>query len=259
MLDVHPPHNPTHTWKDFFIHIATIVVGLLIAVGLEQTVEFIHHRKEVRETREALRLELERNHRAYAGSITEFNRQSAALANNLLVLDYIAHHPRATRAELPGILVWHAIPSSFADSAWKSAQQSNVTALMPQDEVRSLSSLYVLIDNANHYFDDIWPRIVHARLYAMLDPDPTHLSPDQLRQEIDDTRAALVANFTDGAALVQLSRVDSGFTPALTAQQLNQLMKIPQTEEALPTLAHAIQLTRDRLPEHSIDITRPVR
>ena len=25
MLDVHPPHNPTHTWPDFLIHIATIV------------------------------------------------------------------------------------------------------------------------------------------------------------------------------------------------------------------------------------------
>ena len=39
MLDVHPPQSATHTWKDFFIHIATICIGLLIAVGLEQTVE----------------------------------------------------------------------------------------------------------------------------------------------------------------------------------------------------------------------------
>ena len=39
MLDVHPPHEAAHTWKDFFIHIATIVVGLLIAVSFEQTVE----------------------------------------------------------------------------------------------------------------------------------------------------------------------------------------------------------------------------
>src|SRR5579875_757419 len=42
MIDVHAPHETTHTWKDFFIHIATIVVGLLIAIGLEQTVEKIH-------------------------------------------------------------------------------------------------------------------------------------------------------------------------------------------------------------------------
>lgn len=35
MLDVHPPHSPTQTYKDFFIHLATIVVGLLIGIGIE--------------------------------------------------------------------------------------------------------------------------------------------------------------------------------------------------------------------------------
>jgi hypothetical protein len=39
MLDVHAPHEPIHTWKNFFIHLATISIGLLIAIGLEQTVE----------------------------------------------------------------------------------------------------------------------------------------------------------------------------------------------------------------------------
>jgi hypothetical protein len=55
MLDVHPPHEAAHTWEDFFIHIATIVVGLIIAVGLEQTVEAIHHRHELQRAREELR------------------------------------------------------------------------------------------------------------------------------------------------------------------------------------------------------------
>ena len=39
MIDIHPPHKSDHTWKDFFIHIGTIAVGILIAIGLEQTVE----------------------------------------------------------------------------------------------------------------------------------------------------------------------------------------------------------------------------
>jgi hypothetical protein len=34
MLDVHPAPHAAHTLKEFFIHIATIVLGLLIAVGL---------------------------------------------------------------------------------------------------------------------------------------------------------------------------------------------------------------------------------
>jgi hypothetical protein len=29
MLDIHPPHHAASTWRDFFVHIAAIVIGLL--------------------------------------------------------------------------------------------------------------------------------------------------------------------------------------------------------------------------------------
>jgi hypothetical protein len=61
MLDVHPPHAPTHTWRDFFLHIATICVGLLIAIALEQAVEAIHHRHEREALVQEMRAESERN------------------------------------------------------------------------------------------------------------------------------------------------------------------------------------------------------
>jgi len=57
MLDVHPPHHPTHTWRDFFLHIATICVGLLIAIALEQAVEALHRRHEHRQLQAALESE----------------------------------------------------------------------------------------------------------------------------------------------------------------------------------------------------------
>jgi hypothetical protein len=43
MLDVHALQYTVHTWRDFFIHIATITIGLLIAIALEQSVENLHH------------------------------------------------------------------------------------------------------------------------------------------------------------------------------------------------------------------------
>ena len=147
MLDVHPPLEALHTWKGFCIHIATIVIGLCIAVGLEQTVEYFHHRHQVAETREALRAEREGNIHAFAESVSEFHRQSAALINNIIVLRYLQQHPDTQEAQLPGILVWHAIPGKYSDSAWRTAQQSNVTALMPQDEVRRYAALYAHIED----------------------------------------------------------------------------------------------------------------
>jgi hypothetical protein len=49
MLDIHPPHPAARTWTDFFIHLGTIAIGLFIAIGLEQSVEALHHRRQVQE------------------------------------------------------------------------------------------------------------------------------------------------------------------------------------------------------------------
>jgi hypothetical protein len=54
MLEVHAPHEALHTWKSFFIHIAIIVIGLFIAVGLEQTVVFFEHRHQRSQLEEQL-------------------------------------------------------------------------------------------------------------------------------------------------------------------------------------------------------------
>jgi hypothetical protein len=66
MLDVHAPHETVHTWKDFFIHIATITIGLLIAIALEQTVEYLHHRHQAEEMADKLRAESLANRRTPA-------------------------------------------------------------------------------------------------------------------------------------------------------------------------------------------------
>jgi hypothetical protein len=247
MLDVHAPHASTHTWMDFLIHIATIVIGLLIAIGLEQSVEYVHHQRQVAETREALRLERDVNRSAYADRISEFHRQTAALLNNVTVLRYLQEHPGTAQERLPGILVWHAVRGGFTDSAWRTAQQSNVTALMPQDEVRRYTLLYDRIEQVSRSFDAIWPAIVEARLYSVFDADPTHLKPGQLAEELAFTKSVLVQHFTAAASLVQLSNADSGFAPTLTKDELNKTMHILDTEQD-PNLAKSIVETNRRLP-----------
>ena len=250
MLDVHAPHHAVSTWRDFFIHIATIVLGLLIAVGLEHAVEYFHHRREVAETRKALRLEREENRKAFSAGMSEFNRQTAALENNLLVLHFLQQHPRTPQDKLPGILVWHARRFNLSDSAWKTAQQSNVTALMPQDEVRNLAATYERIDAVARGFDDIWPVIIQARIYALTDPDPSHLTPAEVAAEIDIAKAALAVHFAQAGTLVQLSSTDPGFEPHLQRDDLTRMMRLSETEDD-PRLAAAIALTNSRLPANS--------
>jgi hypothetical protein len=61
MLDVHPVHSPVQTWRDFLVHIAIITIGLLIAIGLEQGVESLHHIHQRHQLQNDLLEEAKRN------------------------------------------------------------------------------------------------------------------------------------------------------------------------------------------------------
>jgi hypothetical protein len=148
MLDVHAPHESIHTWKSFFIHIATIVIGLLIAVGLEQTVEFAHHRHQLRETRESLRSEHEDNQRIMGYRLKEFRRYNKILQGNLIDFIYLQQHPGTPMEKLPETQRWSAIQIPAYTSAWSSAKISNITTFMSPAELHEYERVYESLDTA---------------------------------------------------------------------------------------------------------------
>ena len=95
MLDVHRPPHAAHGWRDFFVHIVTIVIGLLIAIGLEQAVEGIHHRQEVNEAHAAIAQERIENQHEFATTTELFRRETKRFQGNLAVLQYLQQHPGA--------------------------------------------------------------------------------------------------------------------------------------------------------------------
>jgi hypothetical protein len=86
MLDVHPPHAAAHSWKDFFVHIATISVGLLIAIGLEQTVEWLHHRQQLREAREQRVMKLQDNSAILERDLNQTQKAESKLERDMVIL-----------------------------------------------------------------------------------------------------------------------------------------------------------------------------
>ena len=59
-MDIHKP-KPWHSFREFAKEIGTIVIGVLIALGAEQAVEWLHTQHEVAEAREALKDEMTRD------------------------------------------------------------------------------------------------------------------------------------------------------------------------------------------------------
>ena len=137
MLDVHPPHEAAHTWKDFFIHIATIVVGLLIAVGLEQTVESLHNAHLRNELREQLRRESRDN----SVPIREDGRIAEAY------IDWAQEQRQAVAAAGPvAPFLLPRLPAGiflFPDTgAWLAAKDNGRTALLLREEQVWYSDLF---------------------------------------------------------------------------------------------------------------------
>ncbi len=52
---VHAPQQGIHTWRDFIVHIAVVTVGLLLAIGLQQIVETVHHQSQRAHLEEQMR------------------------------------------------------------------------------------------------------------------------------------------------------------------------------------------------------------
>ncbi|MES2392295.1 MAG: hypothetical protein V4555_11685 [Acidobacteriota bacterium] len=205
MLDVHPPHDAAHTWRDFFIHIATIVIGLLIAIGLEQTVEYLHHRHQLAETREALREEHEINRKFLAFRVIEFRRFNAILEGNLDDFLYLRQHPGTPLANLPHKINWNGSRTPIQEAAWTSARQDNITQFMNTNELHDYENFYDWLESTSQRFDDFRKALSDARVYTTRDFDPSHLTPQQLDNQIELTQKAIYLHYNYGMGLWSLA------------------------------------------------------
>ncbi|HWJ36694.1 MAG TPA: hypothetical protein VNR70_15615 [Steroidobacteraceae bacterium] len=246
MLDVHPIHAPVRGWRDFFIHIATIVVGLCIAVAIQQTVEFVHNGYQLAETRQALRLEREGNYKTLAENTTAWRWGTAELQNNLLVFQYLQQHPGTPQEKLPGVLHWASSNYPFGSVVWDAARQSGVIALMPREEIEANSSLYFFLQKVNDVQYEGTRAIMEARRYDLSDADPSHLSSTQVASEIELAQAALTVQSLRGSLLLNLEQEFPDFPATVTPEELNQIRHTPD-RPTTELLGAARALTMERM------------
>ena len=130
MLEVHPPHQAPHTWKDFFIQIATITIGLLIAIGLEQTVEYFHHRYQAREMAARLHEESLQNHQlGPSRSSAETDGVARAVQTNIAALEVIRlGGDKASYVPVP-LPTW--IGYTPQDATWLMMRDSALLSVVP--------------------------------------------------------------------------------------------------------------------------------
>ena len=159
MLEVHPPHHTPNTWRDFFIHIATIVIGLLIAVGLEQTVEAIHHHHQRDDLTERMRAEADHNLPLIRESLARLDIQRAYLQSLHAALESgTLSGTNVSVANVPqnggsGIFV------SVSRGTWITAQAAGIVALLPSDQAKFYARIDFNAEEAQHDEDLMYEKI----------------------------------------------------------------------------------------------------
>ena len=141
MFDVHSPRTAAHTWTDFWIHLGTISIGLLIAIGLEQSVEALHRLHERHRLEQDLQMEAKKNlilmnidnqhFDAMVAWLTQLRSQVDAMRASGGKANFTYQPPPKT----PG--VWS--PDS---PYWNTAKESAEIGLLPRDEAGMYDLVY---------------------------------------------------------------------------------------------------------------------
>jgi hypothetical protein len=140
-LDVHAPHEPIHGIKDFLLHLLTITVGLLIAVGIEGCVELHREHKLVNEARATLREEIEHNSKVVEGAVEDVHKTKSEIQKNMNILTRIQVNPKDQESDGPGINASFS-NKSLEETAWRTAQTTGALSYMPYAEAQKYADIY---------------------------------------------------------------------------------------------------------------------
>jgi hypothetical protein len=142
VLDVHAPHHPIGGWKDFFVHLVTITVGLLIAVGIEGCVERHREHTLVQEARETMREEIQHNSDEMTGTLVSVKKQRATMEKNIETLTRIQENPGNKDVQKDASIAADYSMVGLRDTAWKTAQTTGAMGFMPYAEAQRYSDVY---------------------------------------------------------------------------------------------------------------------
>ncbi|HEV2576893.1 MAG TPA: hypothetical protein VGU25_06760 [Acidobacteriaceae bacterium] len=237
MIDIHPPQHAPMTRRDFFVHLLIVVLGILIAIGLEQAAEVIHHHHQRRQLEEDLRTEAQRN----VGTI-DANEKNFAV--------YMAWYRdvlKAGREAKPmGEFVSFVIPPRVdprvaqrpMDNVWPAATASGAVAVLPREEVETFGRINTYAEFADQIAGArqaalLTENAVLSRLGLSLAPGTTLRMTAQDRDELmravathlEGYRELAVADATwQGCSEAVLHGVNSidGFYPYIARAQASQ-------------------------------------
>lgn len=208
-MDVHPPHEPVHSWREALVHIAIMTVGLFIALMLEGVVEHVHHRELVRQARENIRREMEANHKAVQADIGYLGQNATKVQAGLSTLRFMQSHPDAHGQTVEYGMAF----ARLSDAGWRTARDSGALGYMPYDEVQRDAGVYGFQSTVTDQADQILAR--EAESLAPIIAQGEHFEKIPA-DEYSEMLRSTAATYMDVTILQQMMRgLDQQYVDAL--------------------------------------------
>ena len=138
-VEVHHKHHPVRDWREFLKEVGIIVLGVLIALGAEQTAEWLHWRHQVHAAEDAIRLEVQTDNGPQAVARVAIE---PCLVRQLDALQ-AAIEAGADRTQIQRLAAAYSPPRRTWDQeAWRAATASQVASHMPAAEMLAWSGPY---------------------------------------------------------------------------------------------------------------------
>ena len=211
-MEVHPPHAPAHSFKEFLIQLVTITAGVLIALSLEGLLEWNHHRLLVREARATLAREIADNQSGLERHLAGQDERVKDVETTLkLIHDLLA----TKKSEIQQLQLGFHVPSLNA-AAWRSAERTGALAYMEYPEVKQYAELY---DDQDLYVGQLrrlMERTISAVSIITGEDDPSRVPPgdlERLRQILLDLKGDLLADQQMGEQLSKVYKERLGAKP----------------------------------------------
>jgi hypothetical protein len=201
-MEIHHPGKPIHNKKDFIIHMLTVVLGILIALGFEAIVQWGHHRALVREARANLATEIALNSKTLNDGLPEIMARKEKLQR---ILGFLLQMEKGQT--LHGTFSFGWTGFDLYATAWKTAETSGATAYMSYDNLKDYTELYDL----QQVFESFQTDAFHANtdlsaLPLIMTKDPKKVPPVMLGELEAAVTKAMTVNDAVAVAATQLKK-----------------------------------------------------
>jgi hypothetical protein len=187
MVDVHPPHEKMHGFKDFLLHLLTITIGLLIALGLEGCVEHWRQRELKTDADTKLRQEIRDNAKEIA---LVHNANATEQANLKRIADFLSARKKNQSYDSRQIRLDFTV-GDLKSASWKTAAATGALGFMEYDQVQRYAAVYQLQDKYSALQDQTIDEFLQLQSYVIYGFDPEKITPADAGPAELETRRTL--------------------------------------------------------------------